>query len=431
MESRDKEHLLALKVMRLTKLSLYTTHLVSCDSSYFSCNILANEVEKDIGSPKDLELFNSGNLLMLPQSFGNIYLGETFSCYMSVHNDSQQKVTAVHVQADLQIGMQKIVLAGQRGNYSTFTELNPDHSVDDVIHHEVKEIGTHILACTVSYTTVNGEKMHFRKFFKFQVSKPLDVKTKFYNAEDYCSDEVYLEAPIQNITYAPMCLERVTLEPSNNFVSHQLNTIESINGVYQVFGETNCINPLDSRQYLFCLTPKPGTVTYSKLSKNVTSIGKLDIVWRTGMGEKGRLQTSQLERMVPGYGEIRLAVVEIPGIVKLEKLFPVTVRITNACDRALDLLLTLNNSFTNGILWHGISGQKITNLEKGSCVYVSLEAIAVRPGLQGLSGLTIKELFLNRIEDFADFAHVFATLDDECKLPELTLPASFQSLSIK
>lgn len=68
--------------------------------------------------------------------------------------------------------------------------------------------------------------------------------------------------------------------------------------MHEVFGETNCINPLDSRQYLFCLTPKPGTVSYSKLSKNVTSIGKLDIVWRTGMGERGRLQTSQLERMV-------------------------------------------------------------------------------------------------------------------------------------
>lgn len=51
-------------------------------------------------------------------------------------------------------------------------------------------------------------------------------------------------------------------------------------------------------QYLFCLRPKPGTQTYSKLVKNVASIGKLDIVWRTCMGERGRLQTSQLERMV-------------------------------------------------------------------------------------------------------------------------------------
>ncbi len=38
-----------------------------------------------------------------------------------------------------------------------------------------------------------GFQDSFRKFFKFQVLKPLDVKTKFYNAE---TDEVYLEAQV-------------------------------------------------------------------------------------------------------------------------------------------------------------------------------------------------------------------------------------------
>ena len=33
----------------------------------------------------------------------------------------------------------------------------------------IQEIGTHILVCAVSYTTQGGEKMYFRKFFKFQV----------------------------------------------------------------------------------------------------------------------------------------------------------------------------------------------------------------------------------------------------------------------
>ncbi|GFV96640.1 trafficking protein particle complex subunit 13 [Trichonephila clavipes] len=122
--------------MRLTRPSLYTSCPVSADSKYFACKLLNEELKGDPGSAEKLEYCNSGNLLMLPQSFGNIYLGETFSCYMSVHNDSQQTVTAVQVQADLQIGLQKIVLSGQRGNYSSFTLLNPGESVDDVIHHE-------------------------------------------------------------------------------------------------------------------------------------------------------------------------------------------------------------------------------------------------------------------------------------------------------
>lgn len=39
------------------------------------------------------------------------------------------------------------------------------------------------LVCEVSYTAPTQTQLSFRKFFKFQVLKPLDVKTKFYNAE--------------------------------------------------------------------------------------------------------------------------------------------------------------------------------------------------------------------------------------------------------
>ena len=67
-----------------------------------------------------------------------------------------------------------------------------------------------------------------------------------------------------------------------------------------VFGKVNYLNPLDMRQYLYCLTPKPDVAEDTKLLKGVTSIGKLDIVWKTNMGEKGRLQTSSLQRVV-GY----------------------------------------------------------------------------------------------------------------------------------
>lgn len=57
--------------------------------------------------------------------------------------------------------------------------------------------------------------MSFRKFYKIMVLKPLDVKTKFYNAEN---DDVYLEAQVQNITAGPICLEKVDLDASQLFI---------------------------------------------------------------------------------------------------------------------------------------------------------------------------------------------------------------------
>lgn len=58
------------------------------------------------------------------------------------------------------------------------------------------------------------------------------------------------------------------------------------------------LNSMDTRQYLYCLTPKPELYEENKVLKGVTNIGKLDIVWKTNLGEKGRLQTSQLLRVV-------------------------------------------------------------------------------------------------------------------------------------
>ena len=65
-----------------------------------------------------------------------------------------------------------------------------------------------------------------------------------------------------------------------------------------MLGSVNYLNPLDVRQYLFCLLPTSELRQDSYKLKEVTNIGKLDITWRTNMGEKGRLQTSPLQRMV-------------------------------------------------------------------------------------------------------------------------------------
>lgn len=75
--------------------------------------------------------------------------------------------------------------------------------------------------------------MYFRKFFKFQVLKPLDVKTKFYNAE---TDEVFLEAQIQNITTSPMFMEKVSLEPSLMYNVTELNSVSQAESVYLRLG---------------------------------------------------------------------------------------------------------------------------------------------------------------------------------------------------
>lgn len=74
-----------------------------------------------------------------------------------------------------------------------------------------------------------------------------------------------------------------------------MNTNENNESIY---GKVNLLDSGHSRQYLYCLKPQPSLAKDPKLLHNATNIGKLDIVWRSNLGERGRLQTSQLQRMV-------------------------------------------------------------------------------------------------------------------------------------
>ncbi|KAK2191897.1 hypothetical protein NP493_43g05045 [Ridgeia piscesae] len=414
-----------LAVMRLTKPSLMMAQPILCSPLDLPQGTFSETLQKDLAVVKGLEQFALGELLTLPQNFGNIFLGETFSSYISVHNDSAHMCTDVQVKVDLQTSSQRLSLS--RSSSELVTQLEPSLRIDDVIYHEVKELGTHILVCAVSYTSNTGEKMYFRKFFKFQVLKPLDVKTKFYNAE---SDEVYLEAQIKNITPSPIFMERVVLDPSPQYTVQELNSQGTKDGDSgSVFGLANYMNPLDVRQYLYCLTPRPEICADPRTMKGVTNIGKLDIVWKTNMGEKGRLQTSALQRVAPGYGDIRLTVTSVPDAIQVEKVFLLQVTVTNCCERTMDLVLQIVNNPSGaggvgggtggggtachpGLLWCGISGRQLGKVEPNTSLVLDLKMIALQSGLQTVSGLRLTDTFLNRTYEHDEIAQVFVYNQD-------------------
>lgn len=181
------EHMLALKVMRVTRPTL-------CNFE----NIIFSE-KSDLLAGTQFDVKNNfipdQQFLRLPQAFGNIYLGETFSSYICVHNCTTHPVNAVSVKCDLQSNNSRVSIP-IHANKTIPTSLNQSETLDDVIHYEVKEIGTHILVCEVNYLSPSGMPLSFRKFFKFQVLKPLDLTTKFYTSEN---DIILLEANVSII----------------------------------------------------------------------------------------------------------------------------------------------------------------------------------------------------------------------------------------
>ena len=120
-----KEHQLVLRVMRLAKPS-------------FLSNIPIMSENNDFASTKDSlieEQFVNSNILLLPQSFGSIFLGETFVCYLSINNDSDKSTSNITLKADLQTSSQKTILLHEM----VATDLSSGCSNDHIISHEVKE----------------------------------------------------------------------------------------------------------------------------------------------------------------------------------------------------------------------------------------------------------------------------------------------------
>lgn len=125
--------------MRLTKPTLTSPLIVTNEVKDLPEDLLNNDLRNDITSVDNSETLSVGQLLLTPQSFGNIYLGESFLCYIFVHNDSTHLAEKVQVKADLQTTAQKISLYD-----ATLPEINSEQTIDLVIHHEVKEIGIHM-----------------------------------------------------------------------------------------------------------------------------------------------------------------------------------------------------------------------------------------------------------------------------------------------
>lgn len=90
-------------------------------------------------------------VLTLPASFGSIQLGETFTSSICVNNDSYHPpidINGITVRVEMQTAATKVVIA-EAG--SATTTLRASEFLESVVSHEIKELGQHVLACTVSY----------------------------------------------------------------------------------------------------------------------------------------------------------------------------------------------------------------------------------------------------------------------------------------
>ena len=207
--------MLSLKVMRLSRATFAVSHPQLRDDG-LGCEGLDS---LNIGRHSELGI---SSMLTLPPGFGNIHLGECFSAYLSVNNDGNVSVHDVAFKAELQTTSQRFTLAGAgtpTGSASNIAEasdisigshatLIPSQSAEFKITHDIKELGIHILVCSVHYTPVvpnssmPPERKFFRKFYKFMVLNPISIKTKINTLDN---QRVAVETQVINLANIIAC----------------------------------------------------------------------------------------------------------------------------------------------------------------------------------------------------------------------------------
>ncbi|KAG8365474.1 hypothetical protein BUALT_Bualt18G0108500 [Buddleja alternifolia] len=330
-------------------------------------------------------------LLVLPQSFGAIYLGETFCSYISINNSSNFEVRDVVIKAEIQTERQRILLLDT--SKSPVESIRAGGRYDFIVEHDVKELGAHTLVCTALYSDGDSERKYLPQFFKFIVSNPLSVRTKVRNVKD----TTFLEACVENHTKSNLYMDQVEFEPSPQWSGTVLKADDHPSENNLLTGE-NLKEPVLIRSgggiynYLYQLKlSSPDSAQLKVEGSNI--LGKLQITWRTNLGEPGRLQTQHILGNPITRKEIELQAVEIPPVIILEKPFLVSLNLINQSERVLgpfEVWLSESDSLDEkAVMVNGLQTMTLGEVQASNSLKFQLNLIAIKHGIQKISGITV------------------------------------------
>ena len=139
------DHCLALKVMRLTRPSLGQSTVLQTSSLDLGSELLDQHQARDVNTSPGLASLSPGCLLVLPQSFGNIYLGETFTSYVCVHNDSTEVCSSVSVRSEKSV-VQCCSARNPRNDNAMFLLFNCESSSSTI--YQINFVCLCVCVCT-------------------------------------------------------------------------------------------------------------------------------------------------------------------------------------------------------------------------------------------------------------------------------------------
>jgi len=368
-------------------------------------------------------------LTVPPPSLGDIFLGEMFGCLISLANVSATELTQIALKVEVQTQVQRATLVDPAalkadGSGPELITLQPERTLEKVIHYKIKDVGVHFLICSVTFFDPEGERK-YRKFFKFEVHNPLSMKSTTRMLD--CTDEIIVETQLQNDTSRVLFLESVDFLPIAAFdvspltcfgaaaievppiagsgvgiggMSHAKKVGASMTSGgdgppsphacavgLPTFGTLAYLKPGDIQQHMYRLTPRERAAIGSKLPHG---LGKMEVRWKGAMGEPGHLQSSTLPRRLPPIRPLAVSVLSSPAAVPIETPFTVTCSVTNTTSQERHLSLrAAPSALSLPIVLTGTSTRELGPIKPNGVLAFSITLVALQAGVHPPSGMKL------------------------------------------
>ncbi len=358
-------HQLSLKVMRLAKPSFVT-----------SVPLFEREEELHVDPA-----------LKLAAAFGEIYMGETFSCYLTVQNGSSEHVASVVVKAELQTTSKRYMLHNLEP--APLAALAPEQCEDSVLSRVICDEGVHILVCTASYLTPTMGRRSFRKFFKFNVTQPFSLSHRQLQcpAGPGRPPDVAVETELENNTPSVLCVTGVRL-----VCNEQLFAVVPDDGRPAAAGGggTVYVPPSCCVQFVHRLAPLRAAETAAYPAPQ-SALGYLELSWARGWGEQGTILSPPLQYAPPARDPLEAALEPLAGPLTAGRPAAVRCRISNTHHYDTHRVrLHLRNAPGAPALLLGLSGAQLPPIPPRQHVVVELKLLPLRPGMHQLDGIVLE-----------------------------------------
>ncbi|KAL7536614.1 hypothetical protein ACHAXR_007295 [Thalassiosira sp. AJA248-18] len=254
-----------------------------------------------LGQPSAGSLLSSNHLLsstiLLPDSFGVIHVGETFSAYLGVLNASVgMSVRGLTVSSQLQTPSRRIVLPSRLDN--TPCDIDPSGGVDAIVSRRLEEVGPHILRVEVGYISMGSKSL--RKFYRFNVTMPLNItETVTRSGDADCLVSITVENAMekQGAGGGAVTISSVGFEATNGLVAEQITLEEKHHdergGVSAVELYDSCgrLESGECHQYLFSVKAESEAAALRGIACG-DDLGQAVLTYQKAMGEMGKVYSA-------------------------------------------------------------------------------------------------------------------------------------------